>query len=167
MGFLISALPLLIPLALILVPVFRIHHVPRKNRKVAWELIIAVIAAAALAIVSHGAGDDRQCRNAAGGPRPSWSRSKTSRATSARSALTAARTSRLGEGDGCDAKRVEPGDEIQVLYDPEGIAGPADERHTSSYTEVIGGLAALIVATGTCGCLQMNRWNNEYDENTP
>lgn len=52
---------------------------------------------------------------------------------------------------------------MQVLYDPEGAAGPADEMPTSSYGGVIGGLAALIVTTGTCACVRMNRWDNEYD----
>lgn len=70
---------------------------------------------------------------------------------------------RLGEGDGCDAKLVEPGDEMRVLYDPEGVAGPADERESSSSGGVIGALAALVIATGTCGCVRMNRWDNAYD----
>ncbi|WP_406220761.1 hypothetical protein [Streptomyces decoyicus] len=166
-GFLISAL--LIPLALILVPVFWFRRVPRKKRKVAWELAIAVIAAAGLAVVSHGAGDDRAMQD-----RGRWTKAIVVEVEDRKSDKCTLRadngqeiTPQLGEGDGCDADRVEPGDEMHVLYDPEGAAGPADARRTSSYGGAIGGLAALIVATGTSACVRMNRWDTEYDEGTP
>lgn len=166
-GFLISAL--LIPLALVLVPVFWFRRVPRKKRKVAWELTIAVIAAAGLAVVSNGAGDDRAMQE-----RGRWTEAVVVEVEDSKTDKCTLRTRdgqeispRLSEGDGCDAEWVEPGDKLRVLYDPEGAAGPADEMQASSYGGVIGGLAALIVATGTCGCVRMNRWDNEYDRDTP
>ncbi|WP_206739573.1 hypothetical protein [Streptomyces lydicus] len=166
-GFLISVL--VIPLTLILVPVFWFRRVTEKKRKVAWELIIAVIAAAGLAVVSHGAGDDRAMQD-----RGQWTKAVVVKVEDRKSDKCTLRTRdgqeispRLGESGGCDADRVSPGDEMQVLYDPEGAAGPVDEMRTSSYGGVIGGLAALVVAAGTCACVRMNRWDNQYDSGTP
>ncbi|WP_196942740.1 hypothetical protein [Streptomyces sclerotialus] len=156
---------LLIPLALILVPVFFFRRIPRKKRKVAWELTITVIAAVGLAAITHGAGDDRAMEK-----RGRWTKATVVKVEDSKSDKCTLRTRDgqeifplLGEGDGCDAELVEPGDDIQVLYDPEGVAGPADEMPTGSYGGAIGGLAALVAATGTCGCVRMNRWDNEYD----
>lgn len=169
-GFLVSAL--LIPLALILVPISRLfRRVPRTKRKVAWELTIAVIAAAGLAVVSHEAGDDRAMQD-----RGRWTKAVVVEVEDLKRDKCTLRTAgpdsqeispRLGEDDGCDAERVEPGDEVHVMYDPEGAAGPADTMPTSSYGGAIAVLAALIVATGTCGCVRMNRWDTEYDGGPP
>ncbi|WP_199896668.1 hypothetical protein [Streptomyces niger] len=165
-GMLVSAL--LIPLALILVPVFWFRRVPRKKRKVAWELTVTLIAAVGIAFLAYGAGDDHALQE-----RGRWTKAVVAKVEDRKSDKCTLRTRDgqeisplLGEGDGCDAERVGPGDELTVLYDPEGAAGPADEMPSSSYGGVVAGLAALIVATGTCGCVRMNRWDNAYDGDT-
>ncbi|MFC9684575.1 hypothetical protein [Streptomyces sp. NPDC056948] len=67
--------------------------------------------------------------------------------------------------DGCDPTSVEAGDELHVLYDPKGAAAPLEddtavELDPDSYRGTIGGLAALIVVTGTWGCVRLNRGDN-------
>ncbi|MEU6112962.1 hypothetical protein ABZ840_00095 [Streptomyces sp. NPDC047117] len=167
MGFLLSVL--LIPMALLLVPVFWLRRVPRKKRKVAWELIIVLIAAVGLAFLTYGAGEEWALQE-----RGRWTKAVVVKVEDRKSDKCTLRTSNgqditplLGESDGCDAEVVEPGDDLTVLYDPKGAAGPADEMPSGSYAGVIVGLAALIIAAGTCGCVRMNRWDNAYTGGTP
>ncbi|MGI5466166.1 hypothetical protein [Streptomyces sp. CA-132043] len=166
-GMLLSVL--LIPLALILVPVFWLRRVPRKKRKVAWELTITLIAAVGLAFLTYGAGDERALQE-----RGRWTKAVVTKVEDRKSDKCTLRTRDgheisplLGESDGCDADLVEPGDALTVLYDPKGTAGPADERPSGSSAGVLAAMAALIIVTGTCGCVRMNRWDNECDGATP
>ncbi|MEV0600032.1 hypothetical protein AB0I82_12150 [Streptomyces sp. NPDC050315] len=162
-GFLVSAL--LIPLALILVPVFWFRRVIRQKRTAAWELIITVIAAVGLAVVSMSAGEDQALEK-----RGRWVEAVVTKVDDRKTDRCELRTRdgreispRLSEGDGCDADIVQPGDELRVLVDPEGMAGPADEMPSGSYVGAIVGLAALVVATGTCGCVRLRFWDNADD----
>ncbi|GGX29229.1 hypothetical protein GCM10010383_69810 [Streptomyces lomondensis] len=166
-AFLVSAL--LIPLALVLVPAFWLRHVPHKQtpKPAVFALTVALVAAVVLAIITQQAGDERALEK-----RGRWTEAvvvevenrKTDKCT-LRTRDGRAISPQLSEGDGCDKELVEPGDELRVLYDPKGAAGPVADMEvdleSGSYRGTIGGLAALVVVTGTWGCVRLNRRDNE------
>ncbi|MFI8998602.1 hypothetical protein [Streptomyces sp. NPDC053542] len=122
---------LLVPLALILVPLL----VPRRSfsHKTPPLTVLALAAvflsAVGLAGITHAAGEERALEM-----RGRWTEAvvddvadrKTDKCT-----LVASDgweiSPRLSQGDGCDADWVEPGDKMRVLYDPEEVADPVEK----------------------------------------
>ncbi|RMI89969.1 hypothetical protein BIU87_28225 [Streptomyces sp. ZS0098] len=116
---------LVLPLATVLVPVLLLRRVPRRKRKVAWQLLVPLVAGAAVGMLGHAAGEQ-----AALAERGQWvdavvvsmDDSGTNhcdlRMTDGRAISPS-----LSEGDGCE-NWVTKGDEMRVQYDPESIASP-------------------------------------------
>lgn len=165
-AFVTSAL--LIPLALILVPAFLLRHIAHKKtpKLAVLALPVGLIAAVVLAIITQQAGDEQALEK-----RGRWTEAVVVEVENLKIDKCTLRTRdgreispQLSEGDGCDKDLVEPGDELRVLYDPKGAAGPVEDREVEldpgSYRGTIGGLAALIVAAGTWGCVRLNRRDN-------
>jgi hypothetical protein len=160
-AFVTSAL--LIPLALILVPALLLRHVTHKKtpKLGIGALAVALAAAVVLAIITQEAGDERGLEK-----RGRWTEAVV---VEVENGTTDECTLRTRDGreispqmtDGCDPKLVEPGDRLRVLYDPKGASGPLEDTEVNldpgSYRGTIGGLAALAVATGTWGCVRLNR----------
>ncbi|WP_395577178.1 hypothetical protein [Streptomyces sp. BK79] len=165
-AFLTSAL--LIPLALLLVPVLLLRHIPHKKppKLAIVALTVAIAAAVVLAIITHEAGNEQALQER--GRRTEAvvievENRKTDKCT-LRTRDGREISPQLSEGDGCEAEWVEPGDKVRVLYDPKGAAGPVEDvdldLEPGSYRGTIGGLAALIIAAGTWGCTRLNRRDN-------
>ncbi|MEU8782114.1 hypothetical protein [Streptomyces sp. NPDC048637] len=164
-GWLTSVL--LIPLALVLVPTLVLRRVPHKKQPklAAFALAVAVIAAVGLAIITQEAGGERALEK-----RGRWTEAVVTEVKNQKTDKCTLRTRdgreispQLSESDGCEAERVDPGDKLRVLYDPQGAAGPEDtevDLEPGAYSGTIGGLAALIVATGTWGCVRLSRGDN-------
>ncbi|MFD0055826.1 hypothetical protein ACFVHR_19020 [Streptomyces sp. NPDC127168] len=153
-----------LPLATLLVPVLALRRVPRKKRKVAWQLIVPVITGVAMGFLGTGAGAQEALTD-----RGLWTEAVVvgmddsgTNHCDLRSVDGRAISPSLSEGDGCE-DWVEKGDEMRVRYDPEGIAGPTTDRDIS-YN---GGLLALLfgaaVVMGTWGGVRQSRWDREYD----
>lgn len=153
-----------LPFASVLVPLLTLRRVPRKKRKVAWQLIVPLIAGVAMGIFGTEAGGQAALAN-----RGLWTNAVVvgmddsgTNHCDLRSVDGRAISPSLSEGDGCE-DWVEKGDEMRVRYDPEGIAGPTTDRDIS-YN---GGLLALLfgaaVVMGTWGGVRQSRWDREYD----
>jgi hypothetical protein len=166
-AFLTSAL--LIPLALVLVPVLLLRHIPHKKppKLAVVAFIVAIVAAVVMAVITRQAGNERALQE-----RGRWAEAVVIEVENRKTDKCTLRTRdgreispQLSEGDGCEAEWVEPGDKLRVLYDPKGAAGPVEdvdvELEPGSYRGAIGGLAALIIAAGTWGCTRLNRRDNE------
>ncbi|MET8680874.1 hypothetical protein ABZW18_25655 [Streptomyces sp. NPDC004647] len=166
-AFVTSAL--LIPLALILVPALLLRHVPHKKtpKLGVGALTVALVAAVVLAIITREAGDEGGLEK-----RGRWTEAVVVEVDNGKTDECTLRTRDGREispqmTDGCDPKLVEPGDKLRVLYDPKGAADPLEDEDTEvdldpgSYRGTIGGLAGLTVATGTWGCVRLNRRDNE------
>ncbi|MDQ0745999.1 hypothetical protein QF034_000230 [Streptomyces africanus] len=156
---------LAIPLALILVPGVLLRHVThRKPPKPAIVAITVVLPAAiVLAVVTREAGEERGLEK-----RGRWTEAVVVDVDNGNTDKCTLRTRDGREisprmTDGCDPDTVEPGDTLRVLYDPKGAAGPLEGEDTEvdldpgAYKGVIGGLAALIVVTGTWGWARVSR----------
>ncbi|MFG2139585.1 hypothetical protein [Streptomyces sp. NPDC048650] len=159
---------LLIPVALALVPALLLRRIPHKKqpKPAAFALAVAVIAAVGLAITTQGAGDERALEK-----RGRWTEAVVVEVENHKTDKCTLRTRdgreispQLSQGDGCEAERVEPGDRLRVLYDPKGVAGPMEDMEVDlepgAYGGTIGGLAALVVAAGTWGCVRLGRGDN-------
>ncbi|MFC6062840.1 hypothetical protein [Streptomyces ochraceiscleroticus] len=159
---------LLIPLALLGVPGYLLRHVThKKTPKLAiGALTIALPAAIALAIITQEAGDERGLEK-----RGRWTEAVVVDVDNGKPDECTLRTRDGREisprmTDGCDRQRVEPGDRLRVLYDPEGAAGPLEDADTEvdldpgAYKGTIGGLAALTVVAGTLACVRLSRGDN-------
>lgn len=166
-AFVTSAL--LIPLALILAPALLLRHVTHKKppKSAIAALTVALPAAVVLAIITHKAGDERGLEK-----RGRWTEAVVVEVENGKTDKCALRTRDGREisprmTDGCDPELVEPGDRLRVLYDPKGASGPLEDEDTEadldpgSYGGTIGGLAALTVATGTWGCVRLNRRDDQ------
>ncbi|MFD5229936.1 hypothetical protein ACFWJ5_15650 [Streptomyces qaidamensis] len=111
---------IVLPLAAILVPVLVLRRVPRKRRKVAWQLIFPVVAGVALGLLGSEAGD-----RAALAERGRWSDAAVVRKDNSgktefcdlRRADGREISPALSEGEGC-GKWVTAGSELRVRYDP-------------------------------------------------
>ncbi|MFE9704647.1 hypothetical protein [Streptomyces sp. NPDC005930] len=152
-----------LPLASVLVPVLLLRRVPRKKRKVAWQLIVPLMAGVALGIFGTAAGG---------------SAALADRGVSADAVVVSADYSStnhcelrtvdgrdispsLSESDGC-RDSVSKGDEVRVRYDPEGVARP-DNGHTGSDTAFLATLFGMAVVMGTWGGVRQSRWDRAYD----
>jgi hypothetical protein len=156
---------LAIPLALVLVPGVLLRHVThKKTPKLAiGALTVALPAAIVLAVVTREAGEERGLEK-----RGRWTEAVVVDVDNGKTDECTLRTRDGREispqmTDGCDPERVEPGDKLRVLYDPEGAVPPLEDEDTEvdldpgAYKGVIGGLVALIVVTGTWGCVRLSR----------
>ncbi|MCZ4508866.1 hypothetical protein O3Q52_11750 [Streptomyces sp. ActVer] len=154
---------LLLPLATVLVPMLGLRRVPRARRKMAWQLIVPVVAGVALGVVAGEAG-----QQSALAERGRWTTAtvvgiedaKTDQCTLQRRADGTRISPRLSEGDGC--RSVSKGDILRVRYDPEGAAGPVTDVESDSYGGLIAGLVLAAVAMGTWGSVRMSRWDHAY-----
>ncbi|MFG2347091.1 hypothetical protein [Streptomyces phaeochromogenes] len=158
---------LLLPLAAVLVPMLGLRRVPRAQRKMAWQLIVPVVAGVALGVVALEAG-----QQSALAERGRWTTAtvvdiedaRTDRCTLQRRADGTRISPTLSESDGC--RSVSKGDILRVRYDPEGVAGPVTDADTGtesdSYGGLIAGLVLAAVAMGTWGSVRMSRWDRAY-----
>lgn len=155
---------IVLPLATVLVPVLWLRRVPRKQRKVAWQFIVPVIAGVALGVLGKQAGDQGGLAD-----RGQWTEAvvvhkeegKTDKCMVRASGGHEIRPS-LSEGDGC-REWVSEGDTLRVRYDPEGVARPVEDVDTTSYGELLAYLMVAAVAMGTWGGVRQNRWDREYE----
>ncbi|MFD3313010.1 hypothetical protein [Streptomyces sp. NPDC058694] len=155
---------LLLPLATVLVPILGLRRVPRARRKLAWQLIVPVVAGVALGVVAGEAG-----QQSALAERGRWTTAtvveiedaKTDQCTLRRADGTRIAPT-LSEGDGC--RSASKGDVLRVRYDPEGVAGPVTDADTESdsYGGLIAGLVLAAVAMGTWGSVRMSRRDRAY-----
>lgn len=154
---------LILPLASLLVPVLLLRRVPRRKRKVAWQLIVPLFAGVALGIFGAGAGGTAALAD---------------RGVSADAVVVSADYSStnhcelrtvdgqdispsLSESDGC-RDSTSKGDELRVRYDPEGVASPDDGR-TGSNGVLLATLFGAAVVMGTWGGVRQSRWDRAYD----
>ncbi|MFI8997010.1 hypothetical protein [Streptomyces sp. NPDC053542] len=143
------------------------HVTHKKTPKLAvTAFTVALPAAIVLPIITQEAGDERGLER--------WGRWAEAVVVEIDGGKTDESTLRTRDGreislqlsDGCDRGRVEPGDKLRVLYDPEGAAAPLEDADTEvdldpgAYGRTIGGLAALTVVAGTCGCVRASRGND-------
>jgi hypothetical protein len=155
---------IVLPLASVLVPVLVLRRVPRKQRKVAWQFIVPVVAGVALGLLGKGAGDQ-----AALAERGAWSDAVVVRKDdSGKTDYCDLRTAGgreisppLSEGDGC-GEWVTAGDKLRVRYDPAGVASPTTNEETGSKAGLLAGLCALAVVMGTWGGARQSRWDREH-----
>ncbi|WP_244902979.1 hypothetical protein [Streptomyces ambofaciens] len=155
---------LVLPLASLLVPLFVLRRVPRRKRKVAWQLAVPLIAGVAMGVFGTAAGDQTALAD-----RGRWTEAVVVRMDDSgtnhcdlRAVDGGGISPSLSEGDGCH-DWVTEGDELRVRYDPEGIAGPTESVGRSSYGGMLGSLFAAAVVMGTWGAVRQNRWHREYD----
>ncbi|MEU9956791.1 hypothetical protein [Streptomyces sp. NPDC050982] len=155
----------LLPLATVLVPMLGLRRVPRAQRKMAWQLIVPVVAGVALGVVAEEAG-----QQSALAERGRWTTAtvvdiedaKTDQCTLRRRGDGTRISPTLSEGDGC--RSVSKGDILRVRYDPEGVAGPVTDADadSDSYGGLIAGLVLAAVAMGAWGSVRMSRWDRAY-----
>ena len=153
-----------LPFASVLVPLLTLRRVPRKKRKVAWQLIVPLISGVAMGIFGTEAGGQ-----AALADRGLWTEAVVvgmddsgTNYCDLRSVDGRAISPSLSEGDGCE-DWVEKGDEMRVRYDPEGVAGPTADRDSSSNGGLLAVLFGAAVVMGTWGGVRQSRWDREYD----
>lgn len=155
---------LVLPLTSLLVPVLMLRRVPRKKRKVAWQLFFPLVAGVAMGIFGNAAGGEVALAD-----RGVWTDVVVVRMEDTGTNSCDLRTVdgreislSLSEGDGCD-DWVSKGDKLRVLYDPEGVASPTeDPDSSSSYGELLGSLFVVAVVMGTWGGVRQSRWDREY-----
>lgn len=154
---------LVLPLATVLVPVLMLRRVPRKQRKVAWQLCVPVVAGVGLGVFGSFAGDQTAFEG-----RGVWTGAVAVDKENGRTDYCALRTvggreisPRLSEGSGCE-RWVEEGDELRVRYDPEGAASPTAEVEAASYGALLASLCVAAVVMGTWGGVRQSRWDREY-----
>ncbi|MEU0384483.1 hypothetical protein [Streptomyces chartreusis] len=152
-----------LPLASVLVPLLLMRRVPRKQRKVAWQLVVPVVAGVALGVFGNGAGDQ-----VALAERGEWADAVVVRKDDAKTNYCDLRrvggheiSPSLSEGDGC-RDWVEEGDKLRVQYDPAGVAGPTTDVERSSDAGLLAVLFGLAVLMGTWGGVRQSRWDKDY-----
>ncbi len=69
-GLLVACLVL--PLASVLVPLLTLRRVPRRKRRMAWQLIVPVLAGAFLGVFGRAAGDQAAITDRGSGRGPWW-----------------------------------------------------------------------------------------------
>ncbi|CAM5270362.1 hypothetical protein [Streptomyces griseomycini] len=155
---------LVLPLATLLVPVLLLRRVPRKKRKVAWQLCVPLIAGVAMGVFGNAAGDQ-----AALADRGRWTDAVVVSMDDSGTNHCDLRTTdgrtispSLPEGGGCE-DWVSKGDELRVRYDPEGIAGPTEDQGASSYGGMLAALFLVAVLMGTWGSVRQSEWDRRYD----
>ncbi|MFB7929341.1 hypothetical protein ACFC4C_09550 [Streptomyces sp. NPDC056039] len=154
---------LVLPLASVLVPLLMLRRIPRKQRKVAWQLVFPVVAGVALGVFGNGAGDQVALAG-----RGEWADAVVVRKDSVKTNHCDLRTAggreitpSLSEGEGC-GDWVEVGSELSVRYDPAGIARPTTDVERSSNAGFLAALFGLAVVMGTWGGVRQSRWDREY-----
>jgi hypothetical protein len=154
---------IVLPLASVLVPLLMLRRVPRKQRKMAWQLVVPVVAGVALGVFGDGAGDQ-----VALAERGEWVDVVVVRKDSAKTNHCDLRTvggreisPSLSEGEGC-RDWVETDDKLRVRYDPAGVASPTTDVERSSNAGFLAVLFVLAVAMGTWGGVRQSRWDREY-----
>jgi hypothetical protein len=154
---------IVLPLASVLVPVLLLRRVPRKQRKVAWQLVVPVVAGVALGIFGTGEGD-----RVALAERGEWADAVVVRKDDAKTNYCDLRlvgdreiSPALSEGGGC-RDWVEAGDKLRVRYDPAGVASPTTDLERSSDAGFLAVLFGLAVVMGTWGGVRQGRWDREY-----
>lgn len=155
---------LILPLAWLLVPVLVLRRVPRKKRKVAWQLIVPLTAGVALGIFGTAAGNaaalaDRGVTVDAVVVSADYS---STNHCELRTADGQDISPSLSESDGC-LDSTSKGDELRVRYDPEGVASPDDGR-TSSNGVLLATLFGAAVVMGTWGGVRQSRWDRAYGD---
>ncbi|MFG3158634.1 hypothetical protein ACGFY8_02015 [Streptomyces sp. NPDC048232] len=153
-----------LPFASVLVPLLTLRRVPRKRRKLAWQLIVPLIAGVAMGIFGTEAGGQ-----AALADRGLWTNAVVvgmddsgTNHCDLRSVDGRDISPSLSEGDGCE-DWVEKGDEMHVRYDPEGIAGPTTDRDISYNGGLLAVLFGAAVVMGTWGGVRQSKWDRAYD----
>ncbi|WP_232838841.1 hypothetical protein [Streptomyces geranii] len=153
-----------LPLATVLIPLLWLRRVPRKQRKVAWQFLVPVVAGVALGVIGKQAGDQAGLAD-----RGRWTEAVVVRKEEGKTDKCLMRTSggreiwpSLSEGDGC-REWVSEGDTLRVRYDPEGVARPVDDVDTAPYGELLVYLMVAVVVMGTWGGVRQSRWDREYD----
>ncbi|WP_165685147.1 hypothetical protein [Streptomyces sp. KO7888] len=155
---------LILPLASLLVPVLLLRRVPRKKRKVAWQLIVPLIAGVAMGIFGTAAGDAAALTDR-GVPADAVVVSADYSSTNHCELRTVDGqdiSPSLPESDGC-LDSTSKGDELRVRYDPEGVASPDDGR-TGSNGVLLATLFGAAVMTGTWGGVRQSRWDRAYGD---
>ncbi|MDN0193575.1 hypothetical protein [Streptomyces sp. S.PNR 29] len=154
---------LVLPLASVLVPVLVLRRIPRKQRKVAWQCIVPLVAGVALGILGKFAGDQSALAE-----RGEWTDAVVVDKRTGKTDYCALRATNgreispdLSEGEGCRAW-VSEGDELRVRYDPEGVASPTKEVRTTSYGGLLTAFFFAAVVMGTWGGVRQSRWDREY-----
>ena len=155
---------LVLPLASSLVPVLMLRRVPRKKRKMAWQLVFPLLAGVAMGVFGNAAGGE-----AALADRGVWTDAVVVRMEDSGTNKCDLRTvdgreisPSLSESDGCQ-DWVEKGDRLRVRYDPEDIASPTEHPGRSSYGGFLGSLFVIAVVLGTWGGVRQSKWDREYD----
>lgn len=154
---------IVLPLAAVLVPLLWLRRVPLKQRKVAWQFLVPVVAGVALGVLGKQAGDQVGLAD-----RGRWTEAVVVHKEEGKTDKCLMRASggreiwpSLSEGDGCRAW-VSEGDTLRVRYDPDGVARPVDDVDTASYGELLAYLMVAAVAMGTWGGVRQSRWDREY-----
>ncbi|MEU6222617.1 hypothetical protein [Streptomyces sp. NPDC047042] len=155
---------IVLPLASVLVPVLCLRRVPRRQRKVAWQFIVPVVAGVALGVLGKQAGDQAGLAD-----RGVWTEAVVVRKDEGKTDKCLVRTSdgreiwpSLSEGDGC-REWVSEGTTLRIRYDPEGVARPVEDVDTNSYGELLAYLLVAAVVMGTWGGVRQSRWDWEYE----
>ncbi|WP_424868560.1 hypothetical protein [Streptomyces sp. SAI-229] len=152
---------LVLPLTSLLVPLLMLRRVPRKQRKVAWQLFFPLVAGIAMGIFGNASGGEAVLAD-----RGVWAdvvvvRMEDTGTNSCDLRMVNGREISLSEGDGCD-DWVSKGDKLRVLYDPEGVASPTEDPDSSSYGGLLGSLFVVTVVMSTWGGVRQSRWDREY-----
>ncbi|MFC9504928.1 hypothetical protein [Streptomyces sp. NPDC057002] len=154
---------LVLPLASVLVPVLMMRRVPLRQRKLAWQLCVPVIAGIALGVFGNGAGDQ-----VALAERGEWADVVVVRKDSAsinhcdlRMVGGRELSRSLSEGHGCE-DWVEAGDKLRVRYDPTNVAGPTADVDRSSNAGFLAAVFGLAVVMGTWGGVRQSRMDRAY-----
>lgn len=155
---------IVLPLATVLVPLLWLRRVPLRQRKVAWQFIVPVVAGVALGVLGKQAGDQVGLAD-----RGRWTEAVVVHKEKGKTDSCLMRASdgpeiwpSLSEGDGCRAW-VSEGTTLRIRYDPEGVARPVERTDTTSYGELLAYLMVTAVAMGTWGGVRQSRWDREYD----
>ncbi|MEW2567051.1 hypothetical protein [Streptomyces sp. NPDC047070] len=178
LGWLVPAVPLkswpggvavllawfVLPLATVLAPVLGLRRVPRDRRKLAWQLIVPVVAGVTLGVVAGEAGEQSALAE-----RGLWSSAEVVKKKEARTdQCTLRRTDggtispTLPEGNGC--RSISVGETLRVRYDPEGVAAPVTVAEDDSYGVLITSLLLAAVGMGTWGSVRMSRYDRAHDD---
>ncbi|GAA2946732.1 hypothetical protein GCM10011428_77380 [Streptomyces violaceus] len=154
---------LVLPLASVLVPVLMMRRIPLKQRKLAWQLVVPVIAGIALGVFGNAAGDQ-----VALAERGEWADTVVVRKDNASTNHCDLRmvggrelSRSLSEGQGC-GDWVEAGDKLRVRYDPAGVASPTTDVERSSNAGFLATVFGFAVVMGTWGGVRQSRWDREY-----
>jgi hypothetical protein len=155
---------LILPLASLLVPLLLLRRVPRKKRKVAWQLMVPLIAGVTLGIFGTAAGNvaalaDRGVTVDAVVVSADYS---STNHCELRTVDGQDISPSLSESDGC-LDSTSKGDELRVRYDPKGVASPDDGR-ASSDGVLLATLFGAAVVMGTWGGVRQSRWDREYGD---